>query len=63
MSCSELVSTWRSIVQSPPLQLGRGAQKLMGENLKLVWAEFSTISQAVLPMCMYLSMLMARPHL
>jgi hypothetical protein len=22
----------------------RGAQKLMGENLKLVWAEFSTIS-------------------
>jgi hypothetical protein len=25
-------------------KLGRGAQKLMGDNLKLVWAEFSTLS-------------------
>ncbi len=32
-----------------------GARKLMGENLKLVWAEFSTISLAVLMMCMYSS--------
>jgi hypothetical protein len=28
--------------------LERGAQKLTGENLKVVWAEFSTLSQAVL---------------
>ena len=28
--------------------LQRGAQKLMGENLKVVWAEFSTLSLAVL---------------
>jgi hypothetical protein len=27
----------------------------MGENLKLFWAEFSTISLAVLMMCMDLS--------
>jgi hypothetical protein len=33
----------------------QGAQKLTGENLKLVWAEFSTLSWAVLIMCMYLS--------
>ncbi len=26
------------------VELFRGAQKLTGENLKLVWAEFSTIS-------------------
>ncbi len=31
-----------------------GAQKLMEENLKLVWAEFSTISMAVLKICMKL---------
>ncbi len=35
----------------------RGAQKLMGENQKLARAEFSTISQAVLVMCTYVSML------
>jgi len=35
-----------------------GAHKLMGDNLKLVCAEFSTISYAVLMMCMCLSMLM-----
>jgi hypothetical protein len=27
-----------------------GAQKLMGDNLKVVWAEFSTLSLAVLIM-------------
>ncbi len=32
----------------------RGARKLTGENLKLVWAEFSTLSQAVLVMSIYL---------
>ncbi len=32
----------------------RGAPKLTGENLKLVWAEFSTLSQAVLMMSIYL---------
>jgi hypothetical protein len=37
---------------------GQGAQNLMGENLKLVRDEFSTISKAVLMMCIYLSMLM-----
>jgi hypothetical protein len=26
------------------MSLNRGAQKLRGENLKLVWAEFSTLS-------------------
>jgi hypothetical protein len=26
------------------IRLGWGVQKLKGENLKLVWAEFSTIS-------------------
>ncbi len=33
-----------------------GARKLMRENLKLVWAKFSTLSLSVLMMCMYLSM-------
>jgi hypothetical protein len=32
----------------------RGTRKLTGENLKLVWAEFSTLSQAVLMMCLLL---------
>ncbi len=27
-----------------PVQLIRGARKLTGDNLKVVWAEFSTIS-------------------
>ncbi len=31
-----------------------GARKLTGDNLKLVWAEFSTLSQAVLMMSIYL---------
>jgi hypothetical protein len=33
-----------------------GSAKVTGYNLNLVWAEFSTISNAVLMMCMYLSM-------
>jgi hypothetical protein len=33
--------------------LSRGAQKLKGEKLKVVWAEFSTLSWAVLS-CMQL---------
>ncbi len=48
---------------SGPEELFRGAQKPTGENLKLVWAEFSTISQAVLKMCMKLMDVDARPHL
>ncbi len=32
----------------------RGARKLTGENLKLVWAEFSTLSQAVLVMSIFI---------
>ncbi len=32
----------------------RGARKLTGENLKLVWAEFSTSSSTVLMMSIYL---------
>jgi hypothetical protein len=28
--------------------INRGARKLTGENLKVVWAEFSTLSEAVL---------------
>jgi hypothetical protein len=32
----------------------QGARKLMGENLKLVWAEFSALSWAVLMMSIYL---------
>ncbi len=35
------------------LFLDRGARKLTGENLKFVWAEFSTLSQAIL-LCMQL---------
>jgi hypothetical protein len=35
-------------------KLNQGAQKLMVEDVKLVWAEFSTISLAVLMMCLYL---------
>jgi hypothetical protein len=31
--------------------LSRGAQKLTGENLKIVWAEFFTLSLAVLLLC------------
>ncbi len=34
----------------------RGARKLMKENLKLVWAKFSTLSEAVLVISVYLSM-------
>jgi hypothetical protein len=33
------------------VMLSRGAPKLMGENLKVVWAEFSTLSWAVLLLC------------
>ncbi len=40
-----------------------GAKKLTGENLKLFWAEFSTISSAVLKMCMKLKYVDARPRL
>ncbi len=29
-------------------ELTRGALKLMGENLKVVWSEFSTLIKAVL---------------
>jgi hypothetical protein len=32
-------------------QTVQGVRKLMGENLKLVWPEFSTISSTVLMMC------------
>ncbi len=35
----------------------------MGENLKVVWAEFSTLSQTVLMMCMYCIVLITCPHL
>ncbi len=38
------------------LGLYRGAQKLTGENLKPVWAKFSTISQDIMMMCTYASM-------
>ncbi len=41
----------------------RGVPKLTGGNLKLVWAEFSNISQAVSMMCMYFIQVDARPHL
>jgi hypothetical protein len=41
----------------------RGARKLTGENLKLVWAEFSTTSQAILKMCMKLKYVEAHPRL
>ncbi len=47
----------------PESNLNQGARKLTGENLKLVRAEFSTISQAVLKMCMKLMYVDARPHL
>jgi hypothetical protein len=30
------------------LRVNRGAQKLTGDNLKVVWAKFSTLSQAIL---------------
>jgi hypothetical protein len=29
-------------------ELTRGARKLMGENLKVAWSEFSTLTKAVL---------------
>jgi hypothetical protein len=32
-----------------------GSAKANGDNLKLVWAEFSTLSWAVSMMCMHLS--------
>ncbi len=35
----------------------------MGVNIKLVWAEFSTLSQAVLMMCMYFIYVDTYPHL
>ncbi len=36
----------------------RGERKLMKENLKLVWAKFSTLSEAVVMMRVYFSMRM-----
>jgi hypothetical protein len=33
------------------LTLAEGVHKLTGENLKVVWAEFSTLSSAVLLLC------------
>ncbi len=33
-----------------------GGQKLMGENLKLIWAKITTISLAVSMLCTYSSM-------
>ncbi len=52
-----------SIICKLGCSLPRGARKLTGENLKLVWAEFSTISQAILKMCMKLNYVEAHPRL
>jgi hypothetical protein len=41
----------------------QGAQKLTGENLKVVWAKFSTLSEAVFAMCVIARQSQARPHL
>ncbi len=34
----------RVLALSTKIRLGRGARKLTGENLKPLWAEFSTLS-------------------
>jgi hypothetical protein len=44
-------------------ELRQGAQKLMGENLKFVWDEFSTLSLAVLVMSVIARHSQARPCL
>ncbi len=59
VTCAPLVSCPSNIRLGQKWMLGtntlaRGARKLTGENLKLVWAEFSTLSQAVLMMSIYL---------
>jgi hypothetical protein len=43
-------SEWWSLIL---MHLFWGAQKLTGENLKLAWAEFSTLSKSVLMMSVY----------
>ncbi len=60
-------TVWLDGARPPPNKpkyvSARVAQKQMGENLKLVWAEFSTLSLSVSMMCMVLIYLDARPHL
>ncbi len=41
----------------------RGAQKITGDGLKLVWAEFSTLSQAVFVISVIAWHTLAHPHL
>ncbi len=41
----------------------RGAKKLTGENLKVVWAKFSTLSQAVFVLREIVQQRQARPRL
>jgi hypothetical protein len=48
-NCVSLIGIGRAF-----LGLLRGTQKLMVENLKVFWAEFSTLSQTVL-LCMQLN--------
>ncbi len=38
----------RTCRRKPKELFGPGAQKLTGDNLKVVWAEFSTLSKAIL---------------
>ncbi len=43
--------------------IDQGAQKLTGENLKVAWAEFSTLSMPVFAMSVIARHGQARPHL
>ncbi len=54
---------WNKLERSESNTFSRWAQKLTGENLKFVWAEFSTIGWAVLKMCMKLMYADAYAHL
>jgi hypothetical protein len=45
------------------VMLSRGARQLKGENLKVVWAEFSTLSWAILLFIAHIMSIYARPCL
>ncbi len=48
-SCNFTISMFKKLM----VPITQGARKLMGENLKVIWAEFSTLSQANM-LCMRL---------
>jgi hypothetical protein len=58
-------ASWRGVgvYQQSTNECSQGALKLTGDNLKVLWAKFSTISQAVLVMSVIARHIQSRPHL